>query len=90
MKKVLLLLILVLPLLYAYNRYGYLIQSARNFPSTDKNVGGDPISFPQNGSANESDPSLSYLKVPPGFAVTYFADSVPGARSLAIGRNGIV
>jgi glucose/arabinose dehydrogenase len=34
--------------------------------------------------------SLSLIKLPPGFHITYFSEKVPGARSLAIGAHGTI
>ena len=33
---------------------------------------------------------LNQLKLPPGFAIDIYADNVPNARSLALGKNGTV
>jgi hypothetical protein len=31
---------------------------------------------------------LGEIRLPPGFAITMYADNVPGARSLAVGARG--
>lgn len=33
---------------------------------------------------------LDSIRLPPGFAITLYADKVPGARSIAIGARGTV
>ncbi len=33
-------------------------------------------------------PPIERVKLPPGFEISVFADNVPGARSLALGKNG--
>src|SRR4029079_13384781 len=42
------------------------------------------------GTSGAGGASLSRLTVPPGFRVTSFTSSVPGARSLALGAKGTV
>ena len=37
-----------------------------------------------------ADPRLSDIRLPPGFRISLFADSVPNARSLALGAKGTV
>lgn len=41
-------------------------------------------------SEGSVDPSLEDIRLPEGFAITVWADSVPGARSLSLGPEGIV
>jgi glucose/arabinose dehydrogenase len=46
---------------------------------------------PKNKALEEKDdPQLSKLKVPEGFAISFFAKDVDNARSLALGANGTV
>lgn len=70
----------------AYLKYGYLIRSFRNFAPVTKVTDEKPVIL----TPAESDPSLSYLKLPEGFSISYFSHDVPGARSLAVGDNGVV
>lgn len=34
--------------------------------------------------------SLDRIKLPPGFSISVFSDKVPGARSLALGKNNVI
>ena len=86
MKKLIIAVVLVLLGIYVWNKYGYLIQSVKNFPKITQ-VSLEPSDL---ASSSESDDSLSFLNIPSGYAISYFANDVPGARSLAIGKNGIV
>lgn len=80
----LVLILLTLGLLFTYNKYGYLVQSARNWPRSKDKIEIQPISF----STPETDPELSHIMIPDGFAITYYAPDVPGARSMVIGDDG--
>lgn len=33
---------------------------------------------------------LEHIKLPPGFTISLFADNVPNARTLALGKNGTI
>lgn len=70
---------------YVWNKYGYLKQSFSNFPKSST-VPTDPQSFPPA----VADSDLSYMHLPPGFAMSYFAQDVPGARSLTKGSAGVI
>lgn len=77
--------------IYLYQNYGYLIQSSRNFPKFSPISNTEPVSLPSTSTSGElSDPKLSYLQIPPGFAIHYFSAEVPGARSLATNSRGVV
>ena len=45
---------------------------------------------PQMPDLSETDVSLGYLTAPKGFSIEVFADSVPGARQLAVSPSGVV
>lgn len=79
-------LIIGLLIWWVYSKYGYLINSYQNSPSkvTVDNV---PIDLP---STIADDPSLSGIKLQAGYQINYFAKNVPGARSLAVGDNGVI
>lgn len=85
-KKVLLLLILALAYL-SWHSYGYLWHSWRNLPPSTQVIS-DPVGLAQPDT--ESSSALAYLHARDGYTISYFAQDVPGARSLAIGNNGIV
>lgn len=53
-------------------------------PQPDRNANIPPISGPTSRTLRDS------LTVPAGFKVEYFADSVPGARFMALGSDGAV
>ena len=83
-------LILILVILglgyWVYDRYGYLIKSAQNFPkSTSVNV--EPTTL---SKAATKDDTLSHLRIRDGYSISYFARDVPGARSMALGSGGVV
>ncbi len=85
MKKLLIILVLLGLGTWVYSRYGYLLQSAQNFPQSTP-VDESPTDLvPQP----VSDDSLSYLHLRPGYDISYYAKDVQGARSLAHG-NGVV
>lgn len=73
--------------IYAFTKYGYLVTSYRNLPPQDSITETAPLDI---STPDTTDRELSYLKVPEGFAVTYFAKEVPGARSLTAGGTGVV
>lgn len=81
------LLVVMLVALYAYTKYGYLLTSYRNLPPDTGLTSTEPLPLPQDV---DTDSELSFLKVPEGFAVTHYAQEVPGARSLAVGDSGVV
>lgn len=86
MKKLIPLLVLAILSWYLFDKYGYLLNSAKNFPKSST-VDTNPAVFePIVTSPDE----LSYLKIEPGYEIGNFATDVPGARSLAIGDNGVV
>lgn len=84
-KKFWLAVFLVIIAAYAWNKYGYLIQSYRNFPSTT-NVSTAPANLDPTSGSGE----LSYLHPIAGYSISYYAKDVPGARSLTVGGNGVV
>ena len=45
---------------------------------------------PPSTSVLPSDPLLSFINLPAGFSITYFAKNVPGARSLSLGKDNTV
>lgn len=84
-KVVLILLILLLTLAFIWNKYSYLIQSVQNFPKSTS-VPSVPTTLPPA----TSNPDLSFIHLPEGFTINYFARDVPGARSLARGDDGTI
>lgn len=86
MKKLIIYLIIVLATVWIYQEYGYLITSYSNLPKNTEVDTSKVIYQP----VSQPDEELSYLGLPPGFQLAYFAKDVPGARSLAIGDNGTV
>lgn len=44
----------------------------------------------QGGENNDGETLLDAIRLPPGFSIGYYAEDVPGARSLASGPDGIV
>lgn len=86
LKKILILAVIVIFGYLAWNKYGYLATSYRNFPSKVE-VGSEPLTL---APSPESDRELNYLNLPKGYAINYFAKDVPGARSLTVGSNGVV
>jgi len=85
-KKLIIYLIIVLATVWIYQEYGYLITSYSNLPKNTEVDTSKVIYQP----VSQPDEELSYLGLPPGFQLAYFAKDVPGARSLAIGDNGTV
>lgn len=82
-------------IIYAlYSRYGYLLQSARNWPAKSELSNLAPLELTPSSAPDvipiSSDPALSYLVLPPGFTINYFASDVPGARSIAVGEGNTV
>lgn len=69
-----------------YFKYGYLIQSAKNFPRKTDDIETSVTLDVQRETAEE----LTFITVPDGFSVEYFAYDVPGARSMTMSNNGIV
>lgn len=86
MKKLVAFIIFALISVWVWQEYGYLLTSYSNLP---KNTEVDPTKLIYD-PVLESDTELSYLDLPSGFQITYFAQDVPGARSLAIGEGGTV
>lgn len=86
LKKLIILFAIVILVYLAWNKYGYLATSVQNFPKKVE-VSSEPLGLTPNP---ESDSELSFLNLPPNYLVSYYAKDVPGARSLAIGQNGIV
>lgn len=89
MKKYFLITAFFITAVLAYSRFGYLANSYRNQPSSKSLNNLTSKTFEYN-LPNESDPTLNHLKIPLGFKITYFADDVPGARSMTLGNNGII
>jgi glucose/arabinose dehydrogenase len=74
---------------YLYSQYGYLLTSFKNWPSPSSPAGNNPLSFELDTAVpRQSDPSLSFLSLPEGFTLNYFAKDIPGARSLASSPDG--
>ncbi len=71
---------------WVYDRYGYLIKSAQNFPKSTS-VSVDPTALPK---VETKDVTLSHLRLQDGYTISYFARDVPGARSMALGSGGVV
>lgn len=69
-----------------WNQYGYLATNIQNAPSKIK-VDSEALELTPSP---QSDAELDFLNVPPNYAISYFAKDVPGSRSLAVGKNGIV
>lgn len=88
MRKLLTIIATLLILAFIFNRYSYLVTSYRNWPNPSTPAS-TSVSYPSSSSAT-SDPSLSFLNLPPGFAINYFAKDVPGARSLTSNTDGSV
>lgn len=86
MKKLIALIILILASVWVWQEYGYLLTSYSNLPKDSKVDTAKVVYEP----VVESDSELSFLDLPPGFQITYFAKDVPGARSISIGENGII
>lgn len=86
MKKLIILLLVAGSLAYFWFQYGYLLKSWRDFPSASP-VSTAPLDLAPSAS---SDPSLSFVRLPADWSISYFARDVPGARSLAIGGKGVV
>lgn len=86
MLKKILALVFLLTVFYAWYNYGYLLQSAKNAvkPSAVQDT---PLDLKTNSTGEAA---LSYLHLPAGYSLTYFAKDVPGARSLALGKDGVV
>ncbi len=87
LKKNSLALLLILVLLggYLWNKYGYLKQSFSNFPKSST-----VPTAPQSLTPASSDPDLSYVHLASGLAISYYAEDIPGARSLAKGDTGVI
>ncbi len=94
MKKkinIIIVLICITVLVIISYKYIYLLQSFRNMPVSTEIIDTQPKTYPSIVKLpDQSDPDLSYLSVPEGFSVTYYAKDVPGARSLTLGVNGTV
>lgn len=86
LKKLIILSVIVIIGYLAWNKYGYLATSVRNFPSKVE-VSSEPLTL---APSIETDKELDYLNLPNGYSISYFAKDVPGARSLAVGKNNIV
>ena len=77
-------------LVFVCIKYGYLVQSAKNFPKNNKPDSSVVPRTDINNSPTTSDPELSYLDLPEGFIISYYAKDIPGARSMALGDDGAV
>lgn len=88
MVKKLILLSIVLSLGWiAWSNYGYLLTSLNNQPAK-KNISEEPTPLASAGVHSSSE--LAYVKLQKDYTIDYFADDVPGARSLAMGENGVI
>jgi glucose/arabinose dehydrogenase len=85
-KKIIGILALLSLSVFVWNKYGYLTRNSQNNPP-DVEVSSEPVSLTPSP---ESDQELNFVNLPSNYAISYFAKNVPGARSLAIGDNGIV
>jgi glucose/arabinose dehydrogenase len=77
-------LLLIGIIAFVVNKYGYLGQSWQNAPKSEKLVSIEPLAL------TTTDTNLDFLKLPPKFAINYYAENVPGARSIAVGGNNLV
>jgi len=77
--------ILLLIGLWGWSKYGTYFNLFRNTPPS-----GVIDVAPTAITPSVSDPKLNYLELPSGFNIQYFADNVPGARSLTRGASGTV
>lgn len=85
MKKILIIALLLFASTWVWSRYGYLINNLNNIPNNTK------IDLsPTNIKISPSDPLLDYINLPSGFNISYFANEVPGARSLTLGKENTV
>ncbi len=86
MRKLVFITLTILVLSWVWNKYGYLVTNRDNYNKTQE-VADTPLVFT---STEESDKELSFLNLPQGGAIRYYADDVPGARSLSAGPEGVV
>lgn len=85
MKKWLVVVCLILGVVILWRRYGYLVGSVRNFHRPNQTLEETRLA-----TTAVSDSELSYLIVEPGYQVSVYAKELPGARSMARGKNGVV
>ncbi|MBP9669890.1 PQQ-dependent sugar dehydrogenase [Candidatus Woesebacteria bacterium] len=85
-KKIIFVIVLLFLATFIWNKYGYLSRNSQNNPPYVE-VSSEPVIL---APAPESDQELNFVNVPEGYAISYFAKNVPGARSLALGSNGVV
>ena len=78
--------VIILAGAWGWKKYGYLWQSAKNWPRATQ-VTTEPVELTPTA---ESDQELEHIKLAEGATITYFAKDVPGARSLARGGGGVV
>ena len=62
----------------------------RNLPSVALRAGLACVAFALAQAASAQRLPLERIKLPPGFEISVFAESVPGARSLALGKNNVL
>ncbi len=83
-KRILLFALIALPLIAAAY-YLYTLRSQVSLPKTS------PPPTDQAVDSNQQNlPQVSGISLPEGFQIHYYAQDVPGARSLVISQNGIV
>ena len=86
LKKIVLLIFLFVVGYVVWNKYSYLLRNLQNSPAKEK-ISEEPKEQPK---MSESDSSLNFLRLPPGYSINYYGSDIPGARSLARGDNGII
>ena len=84
-KRILLFALIALPLIAAAY-YLYTLRSQVSLPKTSP----PPASQPTDSDQDNGLPQVSGISLPDGFKIHYYAQDVPGARSLAVSQNGIV
>jgi len=62
----------------------------RNLPSVALRAGLACVAFALAQAASAQRLPLERIKLPAGFEISVFAESVPGARSLALGKNNVL
>jgi glucose/arabinose dehydrogenase len=86
LKKLIILIVLVFLAAFIWNKYGYLVNNIGN-SAPKVEISPEPLTL---APSPESDSELKFINLPSDYAISYFAKDVPGARSLAVGKDGIV
>lgn len=86
LRKIIILSIIAILVFLGWDKYGYLISSIKNTKETQK-ISTEPKDQPK---IEDSDDSLSFLKLRENYRINYYSSDVPGARSLALGDGGVV